>query len=126
MYLNIVFPAASSLLDKFTVQYVNDARARSFAKRDEAARRSLVDTLPACIPTLRYLTVSRSFSLDQGHEERRVWACYRVTDARGVVEIPEWEGERVREYCRRAGDHEAFDEFDGECFVVSPCEARPD
>ena len=112
LYLNIVIPAAISLLG--TAHAIDGARAGLCARRDETARQVLVETLPRCIPTLRYLTISRTFALGEGSESRRVWVCFCITDDRGVAEIPEWEAERVRVYCQDAMDPEAFDKFDSE------------
>lgn len=83
-------------------------------RKDDAVRQRIVDTLPRYIPTLRCLTVSRRIKIRPVGVVERTWTCYRVTKDREVVEIPTWEGDRVKDYCYGAVDGDAFDRFDGE------------
>lgn len=103
------FDASTSRLRESEIGVADHLRA------DELMRRRIVGTVPQCIPSLRYLAISRRHPVDDSRVVTRRWVCYYIASPRKAIAIPMEEGERVEEYCRNAVDAEAFDRFDGKC-----------
>ncbi|TBU44354.1 hypothetical protein BD309DRAFT_958616 [Dichomitus squalens] len=86
---------------------------------DEEARALFLRSAALCYPALKYVALAAplraALDKDVDHAgERAPWRWWRVVrnEAGEIQEFPAWEGERVRDYLRRA-DVEAVDALAG-------------
>ncbi|KAI9060001.1 hypothetical protein FKP32DRAFT_1760593 [Trametes sanguinea] len=96
------------------------ARGRHGEEQSEAALARFLSCAPTALPNLRYVAVAAPPKIsknvfDDLAGERAPWRWWRVIRGEGDVaaakEIPAWEGERVRQYFRKA-DRAQADSFD--------------